>query len=86
MGIAPVNIAEKSPLANQTIAEVFEQFPELLAVAIVRDQKIHLPRGSTRLEGGDELLIAASDTTRVEAFKRLVSNSLENRPTSETKQ
>jgi CIC family chloride channel protein len=73
-----VNIAERSQIANQTVAEVFEQFPELLAVAIIRDQKIQLPRGFTRLEGGDQLLIAASDTTCVEAFKRLVSNSLEN--------
>ena len=65
-----VNIAERSQLANQTIAEVFGQFPELLAAATIRDQKIHLPSGSTRLEGGDQLLIAASSTTSIEGFKR----------------
>ena len=78
-----VNIAENSPLANRKIAEVFEQFPELLAVAIIRDQRIQLPRGSTQLKTGDQLLIAASETTSAEAFKRLASNSLETRPMSE---
>jgi CIC family chloride channel protein len=79
-----VNIAKKSPLANHTIAEVFEQFPELLAVAIIRDQKIQLPRGSTQLQGGDQLLIAANDTTSVEAFKQLVSKALESPAVSES--
>jgi CIC family chloride channel protein len=79
-----VNIAKKSPLANHTIAEVFEQFPELLAVAIIRDQKIQLPRGSTQLQGGDQLLIAANDTTSVEAFKQLISKALESPAVSES--
>ena len=78
-----VSMPKDSQITGRTIAEVFEQFPELLAVAIIRDHKIQLPRGATRLEGGDQLLIAASGTTSVEAFKRLVSNSLENRPISE---
>jgi hypothetical protein len=78
-----VNIPNASKLVGQSIAEVFEQFPELLAVAIIRNQQVQLPRGPTRLEGGDQLLIAASDTTSVEAFKRLVPNSLENWPISE---
>ncbi len=78
-----VSMPEDSQITGRTIAEVFEQFPELLAVAIIRDHKIQLPRGATRLVGGDQLLIAASGTTSVEAFKRLVSNSLENRPISE---
>ena len=78
-----VSMPKDSQITGRTIAEVFEQFPELLAVAIIRDHKIQLPRGATRLEGGDQLLIAASGTTSVEAFKRLVSNSLETRPISE---
>jgi CIC family chloride channel protein len=73
-----VNIADDSQLANHTIAEVFEQFPQLLAVAIIRDQNIHLPRGSSELKSGDQLLIAAREMTSVEAFKRLAGNSLEN--------
>ena len=78
-----VSMPKDSQITGRTIAEVFEQFPELLAVAIIRDHKIQLPRGATRLEDGDQLLIAASGTTSVDAFKRLVSNSLENRPISE---
>jgi CIC family chloride channel protein len=69
-----MNIEENSQLADQRIAEVFERFPELIAVAIIRDHKIQLPRGSTELKGGDQLLIAASETTNVEAFKRLAGN------------
>jgi CIC family chloride channel protein len=65
-----VSIAKGSKIAGRSVAEVFEQFPELLAVAIIRDQRIQLPRGSTQLDGGDQLLIAASETTPVEAFKR----------------
>jgi chloride channel protein, CIC family len=67
-----VHIPEGSKLAGRSIAEVFEQFPELLAVAIIRDEQIQLPRGSARLEGGDQLLIAASETRNFEAFKDLV--------------
>jgi CIC family chloride channel protein len=69
-----MNIAENSQLANQTIAEVFEHFPQLIAVAIIREQKIHLPRGATELKGGDQLLIVASETTTIEAFKQLARN------------
>ena len=71
-----VNIAENSQLANQTIAEVFEHFPELIAVAIIRDQKIHLPRGSTELKAGDQLLMAASEEANVEHFKQLAGGSV----------
>ena len=65
-----VNIAKHSEIDGRNVAEVFEQFPELLAVAIIRDQQVQLPRGSTQLHGGDQLLIAASETTPVEAFKQ----------------
>ncbi|HYY26088.1 MAG TPA: TrkA C-terminal domain-containing protein, partial [Candidatus Udaeobacter sp.] len=63
-----------SQLADQRIAEVFERFPELIAVAIIRDHKIQLPRGSTELKGGDQLLIGASETKSVEAFRQLADN------------
>jgi Trk K+ transport system NAD-binding subunit len=41
-----------------------------VAVAIIHKQQIQLPRGSSRLEGGDQLLIAASETASAEAFKK----------------
>jgi CIC family chloride channel protein len=70
-----VNLAENSQLAGRSVAEVFERFPELIAVAIIRDQRIQLPRGSTQIHGGDQFLIVANETTSVEAFKQLAANS-----------
>jgi chloride channel protein, CIC family len=70
-----VNIGEHSQLANRVIADVFEQFPELLAVAIIRDHQVHLPRGSTCLAGGDQLLMVASGTASVDTFSRLANSS-----------
>jgi CIC family chloride channel protein len=70
-----VNICEHSQLADRAIADVFEQFPDLLAVAIIRDQQVQLPRGSTRLASGDQLLIAANGAANPDAFERLASES-----------
>ena len=71
-----VNIDKHSPLGNRLIADVFEQFPDLLAVAIIRDHQVQLPRGSTQLEGGDQLLVVASGTKSVEAFERLAGATI----------
>ena len=68
-----VNIGKRSQLANGLIADIFEQFPDLLAVAIIRDQQVQLPRGSTRLASGDQLLIAAGEGTNVERFSALAN-------------
>src|SRR6516162_8163628 len=40
-----VNLPEDSQFAGRKIVEVFEKFPELLVVAIIRKQQIQLPRG-----------------------------------------
>jgi CIC family chloride channel protein len=71
-----VNIGEHSALANRPIADIFEQFPDLLAVAIIRDQEVQLPHGSTQVQGGDQLLIVANGTKNVEAFERLASDAV----------
>jgi len=71
-----VNIGKHSSLANQLIADIFERFPDLLAVAIIRDQEVQLPHGSTQLEGGDQLLVVANRNTSMEAFKRLASDGV----------
>jgi hypothetical protein len=68
-----MNLPEDSQLAGRTIAEVFDKFPELLVVAIIRKHQIELPRGSSRLEPGDQLLIAANDTKSVEAFSKAIT-------------
>ena len=70
-----VNIGKRSQLANRLIADIFEQFPDILAVAIIRDQQVQLPRGSTRLASGDQLLIAAGEGTNVKAFSALASGA-----------
>ena len=70
-----MNIGEHSQLADRLVADVFEQFPDLLAVAIIRDQQVQLPRGSTRLASGDQLLIVANGTANQDAFERLASGS-----------
>ena len=68
-----LNLPENSQLAGTTIAEVFDKFPELLVVAIIRKHQIELPRGSSRLEPGDQLLIAANETKSVEAFSKAIT-------------
>jgi len=68
-----VNITQHSQLADRAIAEVFKQFPDLLAVAIIRDQQVQLPRGSTGLASGDQLLVAANETANADTFERLAS-------------
>jgi CIC family chloride channel protein len=73
--LCTVNIARSSTIAGRTVAEVFDRFPELLAVAIIRDQQVQLPRGSTELIGGDQILIAAGDTRSVEDFKRTAASA-----------
>lgn len=45
----------------------------IFAVAILRDHEVRLPRGWARVEGGDQLIIAAGETKNVEALKRLAS-------------
>ena len=67
------SLPKGSQLAGRKIAEVFDQFPELLVVAIIRKQEIQLPRGSSRLEAGDQLLIAANQRTSIEAFNKAIA-------------
>jgi chloride channel protein, CIC family len=70
-----VSLAENSKLAGQNISGVFERFPELLAVAIIRGQQILLPRGSTMIRGGDQLLIVTNEMTSAEDLKKLAESS-----------
>ena len=75
-----VNLPDDSKFAARSIAEVFEQFPELVVVAIIHKQQIQLPRGSSRLEGGDQLLIAASEITSAEVFKKAAASKAGQKP------
>jgi CIC family chloride channel protein len=71
-----VNIGERSQLAGRVIADVFEQFPDLLAVAIIRDQQVELPRGSTCLQTKDQLLIVTNETKSLDAFIQLAGGDV----------
>ena len=66
-----VNIEAGSPVAGRTIADIFEQFPDLVAVAIIRGHQVQLPRGSVRVEGGDQLLIVAGESAELKDFEGL---------------
>jgi CIC family chloride channel protein len=70
-----VHIAKGSKIAGRSVAEVFEQFPELLAVAIIRDQRVELPRGSTKLVAGDQVLAAANESQSAEGFKKAAAGA-----------
>ncbi len=69
-----VQIAKESQIADRSIADVFEQFPELVAVAVIQGQQITLPRGMTRLNPRDQLLIAASNIKSVESLRLLAGD------------
>ena len=71
-----INVSADSEFAGKKIEEIFDKFPELLAVAIIRDEHIQLPRGATPITGGDQLMIAASETSTIEAFKRLAEGRI----------
>lgn len=73
--LSNIGLPQDSLLAGRTIEEVFEPFPELIAVAIIRDQQILMPRGSTLIHGGDQLLIAANEAANLQAFKQLASGT-----------
>jgi CIC family chloride channel protein len=77
--LTTVSLPENSPLAGRTVAEVFDQHPELLLVAIIRKQQIQLPRGPSRIEAGDQLLIAASEASNINAFNNAMIKKAEER-------
>ena len=86
ISILTVIVDADSQLAGQAIEEIFERFPDLLAVAIIRGQQVQLPHGSTRVMGGDQLLVVATDVASRNAFNRLVSECKkreEHKPTTE---
>jgi len=65
--LAEVTLAEGSPAADKEIAEL--GFPrDTTVVAILRDEKVVVPRGDTILRLGDEVLVLVTseseDTVR----------------------
>jgi CIC family chloride channel protein len=68
--LSSVAIFEGSPLAGQTVADMSHHYPELVAVAVIRNQQVLFPRGSTRLDPGDQLLIVTGNNIELEALER----------------
>lgn len=56
-----VNISKGSDFSGQTVVQVFGKFADLVAVAVIRDQQVQLPKDVTRLEAGDQLIVAATE-------------------------
>lgn len=69
-----VDIAQGSRLAGRTVAEVFRDFADLVAVAVIRDQSVLVPRGTTRLEAKDQLLIATGTAENIEVIRGLAGD------------
>ena len=54
--MAQFNIPDDSAVGGQTVAEA-DRFPGLTFAAILRDGEVTIPRGETRLAGGDDLVV-----------------------------
>mgnify|MGYP003345931015 CR=1 FL=1 len=58
--LAEVTLAEGSPAADREISEL--GFPrDTTVVAVLRDEKVVVPRGATTLRVGDEVLVLVTD-------------------------
>lgn len=56
-----LRVREGAPVANQSMAELDEAMGDrpFITVAVVRDGKTEIPRGTTRIEEGDQIFILA---------------------------
>jgi CIC family chloride channel protein len=71
--LSAVRISEDSALAGRRIEEALEQFPEMVIVAIIRDQRVELPRASTSLQSKDQLMVVANERKSLDALIRVAS-------------
>jgi CIC family chloride channel protein len=71
-----LSIAKHSELDGRTISELAEQFPNFVAVAIVRNGHVELPRGPTRLEAEDQLLLVAAEAASMQGLEKLAGKNL----------
>jgi Trk K+ transport system NAD-binding subunit len=58
--LATVTIAEGSQLANRTVAEALGTRSGLVAVALLREDALEVPRGPTAIRAGDQLLVVTN--------------------------
>lgn len=70
INISDVHIDSGSPIINKTVAQL--DLPQnCVVVAIIRNERIILPRGNTLIQSGDEMLILA-DREGKEGLERLI--------------
>jgi CIC family chloride channel protein len=66
------DISKQSWLAGHTVAEAFGEYPNLILVAVIRDNQVTVPRGASVLSVGDRLLIAADEAARTRWTAQMV--------------
>ncbi|SDW12267.1 potassium/proton antiporter, CPA1 family [Alicyclobacillus hesperidum] len=67
--VMPIEIPEESDLVHKKMVEI--QFPQnTLCYAIIRDSQVIVPRGATKLQAGDHLLVL-SDRRHIPHLRRL---------------
>ncbi|MGN6483782.1 MAG: TrkA C-terminal domain-containing protein, partial [Thermomicrobiales bacterium] len=70
LSIVEASIDEHSPIANQTLDEI-ELPVDCVIAAIARGVDVIVPRGTTRIEPGDEV-IAITHRTEEDELRRLL--------------
>ncbi len=73
--LSTVQVGSSSEIANYTVAEIFKDFPDLVAVALIRGERVTLPRGFTRVGAGDQLLVAAPGVESVNRLRKLAGDA-----------
>jgi trk system potassium uptake protein TrkA len=68
--LVEVTLAEESPAAGRTIAEL-DMPRDASVVAVIRERHVIVPRGETALYGGDEVLVLVTVETE-DAVRRLL--------------
>lgn len=58
--LAAVTVEEGSEIANRTVAEALGGRPGLVAVALLREDALEVPRGPSEIRPGDQLLVVTN--------------------------
>ena len=76
--MAEFEVTEESTLANQTV-EAADRFESLTFAAIFRNGDVTIPRGDTRIEAGDKILVIGSpESCRLVAAEMTPADGLES--------
>lgn len=70
--VAEFEIGENTPVSDRTVVEA-DQYPSVTFAAIIRDEKLLIPKGETVIKTGDSLVVIGS-TQGVSSFAKDVSD------------